>query len=392
MNANGSGKIECDGNLDLTSGSMYKIDGEDLDKGDIGLGNVPNTDATNASNIGSGTLSADRIPTLDVSKINVDAEVRTVLSAGDLSDMKDAMDLQAFGHDSSDANEARIFGNNSYSSVRIESGSSPTTSGGTSTHMCLIQQTFNAPSVGSSNTTDEHAILKTRRAWASSGVADFKNVFLLHCEDETSSGTYTPRFTVNHLGEIKMPSIVTSTVDTDTAKILTIDTSHIVKKQTLKSIMNEAWTFTTGGYCRTSDTSYYMSSYKGDETWANVLSASVGGGYLYSDVPAVEWIAPADGKITNIRIVTRATAVSDAMKIVVFKGTLSDDQSSIALTEIGTATNAMGATNKYYYTTQDVSVSNTFSEGDGLFVGFAKTEDTGTSTYNFSVTVTGAWA
>tara|TARA_Y100001963_G_scaffold115087_1_gene159721 strand:- start:7652 stop:13846 length:6195 start_codon:yes stop_codon:yes gene_type:complete len=42
LNANGSGKIACDGNLDLTLGSMYKIDGADLDKGDIGLGNVVN--------------------------------------------------------------------------------------------------------------------------------------------------------------------------------------------------------------------------------------------------------------------------------------------------------------------------------------------------------------
>jgi hypothetical protein len=49
----------------------------------------------------------------------------------------------------------------------------------------------------------------------------------------------------------------------------------------------------------------------------------------------------------------------------------------------------MGATNKYYYTTQNLSVSNTFSAGDGIFVAFAKTEDTGTSTYNFSVTVSG---
>ena len=152
------------------------------------------------------------------------------------------------------------------------------------------------------------------------------------------------------------------------------------------------WTFATSGYFRSADSiNYYMSSYKGDETWLNTLTANpgMGGGYLYSDVPAVEWIAHADGKVTNIRMVVRCTAVSDAMKVTVFKGTLSDDSGSIALTALGNATNAMGATNKYYYTTQNLSVSNAFSAGDGLFVGIAKTADTGTSTYNFSVTVTG---
>ena len=40
-----------------------------LDKSDIGLGNVPNVNCQDAENITSGTLSADRIPSLNASKI-----------------------------------------------------------------------------------------------------------------------------------------------------------------------------------------------------------------------------------------------------------------------------------------------------------------------------------
>ena len=152
------------------------------------------------------------------------------------------------------------------------------------------------------------------------------------------------------------------------------------------------WTISTGGYCRTADQLLYIASYKGDETWANALTASGGvGSYSYTDISAAEWIAPYAGKLTKIAFIVRSSAVADEMKIYVFKGSVVDGQSSLAFTSLGVAVNALGATNLYYETSQDISSSNTFSAGDAIFVAFGKTEDTGTSTYNFSVTLTGEY-
>lgn len=52
--------IDDNGSVNIPTGQAYKINGTALAKGDIGLGNVPNTDCTNASNLGSGTVPAAR--------------------------------------------------------------------------------------------------------------------------------------------------------------------------------------------------------------------------------------------------------------------------------------------------------------------------------------------
>lgn len=53
-----------------------------LGKSDVGLGNVPNVDATNASNIGSGTLSSSRLPTSGVTAGTYSYSSVTVDSSG----------------------------------------------------------------------------------------------------------------------------------------------------------------------------------------------------------------------------------------------------------------------------------------------------------------------
>lgn len=61
-----------------------------LDKGDIGLGNVPNTDATNASNLASGTVPNARFPaTLPAaSGVNLTALNATQLTSGVIPDAR----------------------------------------------------------------------------------------------------------------------------------------------------------------------------------------------------------------------------------------------------------------------------------------------------------------
>lgn len=51
-----------------------------LDKSDIGLGNVPNTDATNASNLGSGIVPDARMPNLTGDVTTVEGAVATTLA------------------------------------------------------------------------------------------------------------------------------------------------------------------------------------------------------------------------------------------------------------------------------------------------------------------------
>jgi hypothetical protein len=50
--------IDDNGSVNIPSGQSYKINGNALAKSDIGLGNVPNTDCTNANNITSNTNTA----------------------------------------------------------------------------------------------------------------------------------------------------------------------------------------------------------------------------------------------------------------------------------------------------------------------------------------------
>mgnify|MGYP001250785041 CR=1 FL=1 len=73
------GSIKTDGDLNVSgniSGNGSGLTGTaslratGTTKADVGLGNVPNVDATNAGNISSGTLSSSRLPTITTSMVN----------------------------------------------------------------------------------------------------------------------------------------------------------------------------------------------------------------------------------------------------------------------------------------------------------------------------------
>ena len=215
-------------------------------------------------------------------------------------------------------------------------------------------------------------------------------------------GSYANKFSISEDGNCVVANDLylgnVSDGDGSNESVMVIDTSaNKVLKRSYAQIASDmgstirSWTVSTGGYCRTSTTSIFIGSYKGDETWSNTLSAIGVGTYSYSDIAAAEWIAPYAGKLTNVSFIIRATAVADEMKFWVYKGSLVDDSSGLALTVIGSGVNALGATNKYYETNVAISSSNTFAAGDALFIGLQKTEDTGSSTYNFSVTISGEY-
>ena len=154
------------------------------------------------------------------------------------------------------------------------------------------------------------------------------------------------------------------------------------------------WEKTVAGYKtnNNSASNYYFAYYANENVWGNV-DASIGA-ISYNDIYAAEFIAPATGTLTNIRVGLRAidTGLTDPLKFYVFKGTPSDGGTSISLTQIGVTSTITPASGQMSISSTDISSSNTFSEGDYIWVMYKKDSTSGNQDLYFVTTISGEYA
>ena len=154
------------------------------------------------------------------------------------------------------------------------------------------------------------------------------------------------------------------------------------------------WTKTMSGYKtnNNSATSYYFCYYANENLWSNSDSSIAA--ISYTDVYAAEFVAPANGTLTNIRAVVRGldTGLTDPLKFYVFKGTPANEGTSISLTQIGVTTAIVPVASKMIVNSTDISSSNTFNAGDYLWVMYKKDSTSGNQDLYFSVTMSGEYS
>jgi len=104
-------------------------------------------------------------------------------------------------------------------------------------------------------------------------------------------------------------------------------------------------------------------------------------------------IAPRAGSLDNIRIAgtTADTGANDAFKFYIYKATLSQGGSSHTGTLIGTSSAITSAAGRTLFQSNDFNSSNTFSEGDTLFVFFKKDANSGNQDIFFNITLSGKY-
>ena len=155
------------------------------------------------------------------------------------------------------------------------------------------------------------------------------------------------------------------------------------------------WVRNTGGYItnKTSTTLYYFQFRPNSDLWSNSDSSPTS--INQYDAPACQFHAPADGTLTNITAsgYVNDTGAVDPFKFYVYKGTPTDDASSTSLTLIGTsaAPATISGAAKTFSINTDISSSNSFSAGDGLWVMWKKDSNTGSQDVYFSVTISGEY-
>tara|TARA_R100001594_G_scaffold14555_3_gene30999 strand:+ start:5729 stop:7228 length:1500 start_codon:yes stop_codon:yes gene_type:complete len=154
------------------------------------------------------------------------------------------------------------------------------------------------------------------------------------------------------------------------------------------------WSRSIGGYKtnNNSSSSYYMNYYNGFYGWTASDSSPTSLSYSNGSRCGV-FHAPADGTLTNIRISLYAldTGLTDPLKFYVYKGTISDGGSSVSTTLIGTSDTITPVVSDTMFESKDFSSSNSFSEGDTLYVMLKKDSTSGNQDVYFSVTISGEY-
>ena len=154
------------------------------------------------------------------------------------------------------------------------------------------------------------------------------------------------------------------------------------------------WSRSIGGYKTNNNSSsaYYMNYYNGFYGWTASDSSPTSLSYSNGSRCGV-FHAPADGTLTNIRISLYAldTGLTDPLKFYVYKGTISDGGSSVSTTLIGTSDTITPVALDTMFESKDFSSSNSFSEGDTLYVMLKKDSTSGNQDVYFSVTISGEY-
>ena len=164
----------------------------------------------------------------------------------------------------------------------------------------------------------------------------------------------------------------------------TITSFHQLKK----------WHIQTGGYRlnNNSSTNYYFQYRPNSDNWSNYDSSI--GTISSTDIQASMLNAPYDGKVTKISITgyTIDTGATDPFKFYVFKGTATNNASSMSLTEIAcSSVITPSAPYRIFLDNTDITSNNTFSENDFLYVMYKKESTSANQDIYFSVTVSGEY-
>ena len=155
------------------------------------------------------------------------------------------------------------------------------------------------------------------------------------------------------------------------------------------------WVRNTGGYItnKTSTTLYYFQFRPNSDLWSNSDSSPTS--INQYDAPACQFHAPADGTLTNITAMgyVNDTGATDPFKFYVYKGAVANNGTNTSLTLIGTsdAPATISGAAKTFSINTDISSSNSFSAGDGLWVMWKKDSNTGNQDVYFSVTISGEY-
>ena len=155
------------------------------------------------------------------------------------------------------------------------------------------------------------------------------------------------------------------------------------------------WHQTTGGYVvnKTSTTYYYFQYRPNGESWNNSDSSPTT--INQYDAGSCCFIASASGTLTNVTAYgyVADTGATDPFKFYVYKGTPANDGGNTTLTLIGTsdAPATISAAAKTFAINTDISSSNTFSAGNGLWVMLKKDSNTGSQDIYFNVTISGEY-
>tara|TARA_Y100001970_G_scaffold265577_1_gene353345 strand:+ start:5163 stop:6692 length:1530 start_codon:yes stop_codon:yes gene_type:complete len=154
------------------------------------------------------------------------------------------------------------------------------------------------------------------------------------------------------------------------------------------------WHCQVGGYKtnNTSTSNYYTFYRIWYDNWSNFESSptSVNAWDAFSTF----YIAPADGTVTNIRVVGYAqdTGATDPFKFYLYKATTSHNATSTSLTAIAnTDAIEVSSSSRNFVESKDISSGNSISAGEQLYIFLKKDSNTGNQDLYFSIAISGEY-